>query len=283
MIRSYDDIVLPLDGYRGSMSEQAIAATAREELTARCMEALGYEGYPVSDLTYLTLEPLHGNTFGIVSEAQARETGFTPAWIREAELGGELNLERFDGWPGGVALSGGTGGGPTGIGVAPATSGSDGVPEGGCYEEGRRNLYALADAEPPELAWFDLLEGKAFAAATQDPRMTQVTKAFSLCIQKRGYDYDEPLDAEDDDRWYVPAGEELTPAVRDAALAVVGCKHESRYTDTLVAITAELQQETIEENAEQLTYFSEARERIMTAIREQGLGTLGGREGGTPP
>jgi hypothetical protein len=282
-IRSYDDIVLPLDSYRGSKTDRVIMETAREELTAECMESLGYSGYPVSDLRAQALVPTHGNTFGIVSEEDARTHGFAPSWAAALEQESAETVERFAEWPGGAELSGTTPQGSSPVSQSPMASTPGGIPPGGCLEEGRRKLFALGGGEPPEQFWFDMLEGKAFVAATEDPRMVPVTEAFARCIRARGYDFDDPASMADDDRYYVPPGEEFTAAARDAALAAVACKHESRYTDTLVALTAAFQEDVIEENAEALTRYREVRDEIMAAIREQGLGTLGGREGGTPP
>lgn len=288
VVRSYDDIVLPIDHYQGTKREGVMVETAFEELIAECMTERGFAGYPVRDLTAHTFMPRHGNEFGLVSESDAAEFGFTPTWSAALEAESVADIERFEGWYGGevdLALHG----------TMPKLEPSDGAASGddlegedgglepdlrsnGCRAAGHRMLYDLAGTEPLDRWWVDLHQGRTINAAFQDARMQPVKEAWSSCMRGRGYDYLDRSDAGGDGRWLVDE-----QAGKDAAVASVQCTHESRYVDTWVALTTAYQQRVIEDNAERFANERAGRDALLKAIRSRGLGNIGGREGGPPP
>jgi hypothetical protein len=285
-VRSQADIVLPIDHYQGTKREGVMVETAFEELIAECMAERGFAGYPVRDLTAHTLMPRHDNQFGLVSESEAAEFGFTPPWAAALEAESAADSERFAGWSGGdidIALNGSA---PKPAGPGDATTDGDGEQAGlepdlqsdGCRSAGHRELYDLAGTDPLDRWWADQHQGRTVAAAFEDPRMLPVKEAWSACMKERGYDYLDRSDAGGDERWLVDP-----EAEKAAAVASVQCTHESRYVDTWVALATAYQEQVIEENAERFAAERAGRDALLTAIRSRGLGTIGGRDGGPPP
>ena len=151
-IRHESDIVLPLDHYLRSQHERAVLATATSELTARCMERLGFTGYPVESFEADEAVPRHGNTYYVLDDAIARESAYAPSFmpilLRASD---ELvrSHQRFSSPEARGAFNGTEGSGPAGL---KGTTKPSGTPAGGCSAEGRRELYALVgEPEPPEI------------------------------------------------------------------------------------------------------------------------------------
>ena len=278
-IRSQADLVLPLDHYLPSPRERAVLATARSELTARCMEELGFTGYPVDSYAAQTQVPLHGNDFGVFDETNARTYGFgasfeTALLAQSADL--ETRFAKWDSADARAARGGAVSSDPNaavGKGAAPTVAG---VPAGGCEAEGPRRLYAFIGATaPPDLGWIDTLQGNAFAQAAQDERLRPVTEGWSRCMKDQGYDYATPSDANNDPRWIEPSGVEESKRV---AVADVRCKWSSGYIDTYVGLVAAYEQRLVEKNAERLQDALDTRKKLLSAVAAQGLGRI--REAG---
>jgi len=280
-IRADDDIRLPLDHYLGPQRDRLALATAHEELVSACMAEQGFHGYPVTDWSHRLDLPDHAfSGFPLVDLAGAREHGLADAWAAGFEEAENAAVgEAFAGWDGPDVRAALNGAEAPDSGEAQDITGDDPVAEaGGCRGEAKSRLYDLAERDPLDGMWLDTLAGRTIAEATEDPRLAAPRRAWSACMEERGYPYVDTFEPAEDPRWQTdPEGE------RRVAVAQVECTHESRYVDTWVALAAAYQERAIEQNAERLQVYRDARQAVLAAVRAEGLGNVGGRSGGPSP
>ena len=272
-IRAQADFVTPLDHYMPTPRQRAVIATAKSELTARCMEKMGFTGYPVDSYAAQAEIPLHGNTFGVFDEDIARRHGYTPSF-NDALMAQNTDIElRFAEWSSPAiseALNGRAR--PRSLPSAGEAPVPEEVPVGGCEGAAAKELYGYVGASPPTtlVNWIETLQMQAGGRAMNDPRMKAPTEAWSRCMKDRGYDFATPTDSNN------TLGGEQTDhdtAVK-GALADVRCKWSSGFIDTQVALVAAYENQVIEKNAERLQTSLDERKRLLAAIAQRGLGRI---------
>lgn len=224
---------LPLDGYQPSPAARRTINEASAVLLVRCMRRFGFEvprprptGPPPS---------ANGSRYGLVDEEQARRHGYHPP--------PKAGAGRPGGPPSEPELS------PAAEAVAEGTGQRvPGLPAGGCLGEARRKL-AEGGPTPADPSLVDRLSLESYTRSEQDSRTRRVFGAWSGCMRRAGYDYVDPMKANDD-----PAFRTARPSAREIAIATadVRCKRETNVVGTWATVETAYQQRAIDRHAEQL-------------------------------
>lgn len=141
------------------------------------------------------------------------------------------------------------------------------IPEGGCDGAAQRTLNdgAAPVADP---MFGQALVIRANDLAEQDSRMVAAFSAWSECMARSGYDYDDPWEANNDPAFDGPGA---TRAEISVATADVACKEEVDLVDTWAAVEVAYQERLIEENSvvlAELLELLEVRRRHAAEIVE---------------
>lgn len=146
-------------------------------------------------------------------------------------------------------------------GRGPATVNGRKVPDQGCSGEARETLAKRAAPSRDQNLALSLMD-ESFYVSQRDPRVRKVISGWSACMQRSGYDYNDPLDAAGDTRF----GTGKTRLERDVALADIDCKEAVNLTGIWFAVESEYQQGQLAENRAQLEDASRAgRARVVAA------------------
>jgi hypothetical protein len=130
------------------------------------------------------------------------------------------------------------------------------IPAGGCDGESQRKLNGTEDptkiagidpAIPPEqgIQW---LEQQAADRARTDDRFREVVDQWSRCMNRRGYRYASPDEAQSDPRWNGPQeSESVQPAPDEMATAIADrtCRAETNMSGMLKYLVSEQENEII--------------------------------------
>ncbi|QFQ94959.1 hypothetical protein F9278_00695 [Streptomyces phaeolivaceus] len=137
------------------------------------------------------------------------------------------------------------------------------VPKGGC--QGEANRATLGE---DGTATFMKLPNERVAIRARvdaDERVRDVFAEWSTCMDKSGYDYDDPMQANDDDRWKTPApagGAEIQVAKAD-----VDCKRRTNVVGVWWAVQAAYEKQYIEKNAERM---ADVKHTVDAVLRNSG-------------
>jgi hypothetical protein len=130
------------------------------------------------------------------------------------------------------------------------------IPEAGCHGAAERTLDE--GAEPVADPMFgQALVNRASNLAEQDSRVVAAFDAWSECMARSGYDYDDPWEANDDPAFDGPEANQHEISV---ATADVACKEEVDLVDTWAAVEMAYQERLIEENSVALAALLESLE-----------------------
>lgn len=248
------EISLPLDAFGMSPTEYASFEAARDRLAQQCMQAQGFDfdliNRVASDVTR------HNRRYGLIDGEHARTYGYQPAPqdadAERARMALELSIDEVEA----RALTGVEGG-----------NGSD----GGCLGEA---LRALGAAEiQADISFVDGLGVESWERSKADGRVGQAFDAWSACMASRGFDYRDPIDANNDSEWALPDGQQATallagdPQVR-AASADVECNRQANVAGVWLAVETAYQEELIDENRERLEGVRSRKEGILRRVGE---------------
>jgi len=142
------------------------------------------------------------------------------------------------------------------------------IPEGGCHGAAQRTLDdgAAPVANP---MFGQALRNQASNLAEQDSRVVAAFSAWSECMARSGYDYDDPWEANDDPAFNGPEATQMEISV---AAADVACKEEVDLVDTWAAVEVAYQERLIEENSvalAELLELLEVRRRNAAEVVER--------------
>lgn len=246
-------IALPVDAYVQSRRERARVEEAERLLVEQCMRRFGFSfDLPSVDRDPADLEngdkPNYSGLYGLLDESQAATNGYhahVGPQPRPAELDGnvtQLSEEQLSGEEEADSLRVGMGY-PSG-----GTFRGQQIPNGGCSGEARRAVAAGAPAFDPLIN--EAIMADAWPAAESDSRSVAAAAAWSACMAGEGYDYRDPMEANDDSRWYRsdwPTETEIAVAVAD-----VRCKKTTNYVGIRMAVDSAYQLRAMAQRAHDL-------------------------------
>ena len=238
------ELVLPLDAYLYSPGQYLSVQRAAWQLTRECVERFGDE-YTVSEPTVEggVLEPfLFGNQrrYGLFDAESAAEHGYHVA--EELFQGGGKG-----GWSPSqaelVLVRGSSGS------SKPTDQTGQLLPDGGCGAEADRILDSGGPG-PDQAADFGLpgsLATESHERSESDSRVRDVVDQWSECMERRGYDYGNVWEP-NNQNWPEPVGEEeIAVATSDVA-----CKQEVNLLGVWLAVETAYQKGAIQEHATEL-------------------------------
>jgi hypothetical protein len=227
---------LPLDPYRGDPATHRAISQARALVFVRCMRRFGFE-LRRPQITG-PVPSANGQRYGLLDEAQARVHGYHPPPAGDQE-GRSTEPELSS--PAAVAVADGTG------------RRVPGLPEDGCTGEARRRLEqggpVLDDPVFDDPGLVDRLSLGLYARSERDGRVRRVFGAWSACMRRAGYDYLDPMKANDDP---VFRTERPSPTEIATATADVRCKHQTNVAGVWATVETAYQQRAVGRYAEQL-------------------------------
>lgn len=248
------EISLPLDAFGMSPTEYAAFEAARDRLARQCMQAQGFGFHLIDRLA--SDSSRHNRRYGLIDAEHARTYGYQPAPedadAEQARMELELSIDDAEA----RALTG------------EASGGED---AGGCLGEALRALDA--DDFQADLSFVDGLGIESWERSKSDGRVEEAFEAWSACMAERGFNYRDPIEANNDPRWAPPDGQqpralpEGDPQVR-AATADVECNREVNLAGVWLAVETAYQEELIEEHGERLDGVRERRGQILRRVGE---------------
>jgi hypothetical protein len=148
-----------------------------------------------------------------------------------------------------------------------------GVPDGGCSGKARRQ--AKVDQLNNDMMAVQKLFWEGSAATRKDPRIVELDRRWSSCMEKLGIRYPDPLAAVGDPKWrkektagrgpspYFPApsGREIRTAEAD-----VRCKAGTDYIKTRSDVESEYQRELIRKHTKMLAAVQERRKNMVNNL-----------------
>ncbi|WP_405009901.1 hypothetical protein [Kitasatospora sp. NBC_01539] len=155
--------------------------------------------------------------------------------------------------------------GATRAGVPQSTS-PDGrpIPPGGCYGDAEARLDGGPRPES-DIAAAAAIDKESFKRSLADPAVVSSFHAWSTCMERHGYRYQDPM-ASVGDRAFDTA--EPTEREKTVALADMDCKTDTGLLKTWSAVEAETQTRMIEENSQALNRLSSFQKRKIGLARE---------------
>ncbi|MEU2454949.1 hypothetical protein ABZ605_33280 [Streptomyces sp. NPDC012765] len=233
-----DSWTLPVQAYLPDEKQKQLVFDAREALLVKCMARYGFTYKPAPPMPKFGPKSMTDLRYGIHDEATASRYGYKPpvdlAAIREQERAA------IDGTVLGAdeeAVM--TGQGAAGSAVAD-------LPPGGCAGEVARAITG-SDAEQSTLA--TELGNEAYVKSQQDPEVKRAFADWAACMKEKGFPYEKPMDAVDDQRF---ASEKPSEAEISTAAADLGCRDKSQVAQVWYAAEVGIQKSLIEQNSERL-------------------------------
>ncbi|MCX5144001.1 hypothetical protein [Streptomyces sp. NBC_00338] len=222
------DLALPVEAYIFSESEIAQLTRAMSSLAVTCMKEAGFVYRP--DDSQSPDIGVMDRRYGIANSHTAQAYGYhfpAPPVGRNSAVKALSEAAR-------VTLSG--------------ESLADGTldPEGGCIGKAKKRLAGGADAfGPDEVA--RTLNMSSYARSEKDPRVLAAFRTWSSCMTAKGYRYDSPMDAIDDQAF---AGKKADQKEISTARADVECKKKTGLVRAWFDVESELQRTEIEKDPE---------------------------------
>ncbi|KAB1943421.1 hypothetical protein F8271_10020 [Micromonospora sp. ALFpr18c] len=226
-------LTLPLDTYLPTREQASALLNAENRLKLGCLRRFGFElsvpeGRPRS-------MAMNERRYGITSVEDAATYGYRlpPKYVVEREKEPEISA---------AASSVLTGKGQNSYQGQP-------VPDGGCTGEARRKLTE-GEAAKADANLAQNLKAEALNRARNDSRMVATFVKWKACMGQEGYDYSDPLDANDDVQF--ASGEAASAAEIAVATADVGCKKKTNLVNIWAALDGAYQSRAIEQHGEAL-------------------------------
>ncbi|MER7733750.1 hypothetical protein ABTX80_22940 [Streptomyces erythrochromogenes] len=229
---------LPVQAYLPDEKQKQLVFDAREALLVKCMARYGFSYKPAPPLPKFGPKSMTDLRYGIHDEATVSRYGYKPpvdlAAIREQERAA------VDG----TVLSADEEAVMTGQGAAGSVAAD--LPAGGCGGEVVREITG-SDAGQSMLA--TELGNEAYIKAQQEPEVKQAFADWASCMKEKGFPYEKPMDAVDDQRF---ASEKPSEAELSTAGADLACRAKSRVAEVWYAAEVTIQKSLIEQNSERL-------------------------------
>jgi hypothetical protein len=259
---------LPLTAYALSNQDLATIRNASNVLIQRCMESKGFT-YPVT-VTPAGAPPPVSEPYGLVSAADAASYGYSQpgsAGTGSASTGSGpaagsklpnlTELEQKHGQAYIAALFG-------------TTSGETGTTSANACINANKALFSHGPQASSDLNLVGELTTQSEQLTESDKRVSQVERAWSLCMKSDGFDFATPMAAAAAAWPATPDSTEIATAIAD-----VRCKSKTNLPGVWLAVEAAYQRRLISSNESQL---AELRIELRAEI-DRAASLLRGRQG----
>lgn len=237
---------LPLEAYLLTDQEDAQIRRAMNSLTEQCMRKAGYTSWsPAPDLPKLGPKTLTDWRYGIHDADLSSKRGYHPDAAEQAAYDAAMEKTAVDG-----------------------TTGDTAKALSNCAQQSKQQVGG-GDKTYGELA--QSLANDAFLRSKQEPEVTTVFGQWSACMKESGYNYKQPLDASDDQRF---GGRDVTQLEIDTALADLKCRDRTKVAWIWYQAETRLQKDSGEKNAQALR---SARTDLDAAVKHAAAVLAGGQ------
>ncbi|MFI5803388.1 hypothetical protein [Streptomyces sp. NPDC051561] len=245
VVTSTKDLRLPLDAYRMTRDERNLALRAQVAELNKCLKRFGYDldlRAPSSQNSMSSNERI----YGVTDLSEVRVSGYRiPSHkTRERPASPKLSPEVQ------TIIKG------QGQTQANGTA----IPRGGCDAESKRSL-SRGGPMVEDLDRAGMIAAEESQKAKGDPRLKEAFGAWSECMRKKGYSYNEPMDANDDPAFSV--GKSASPKEIRTAVSDVECKKSVNLLGVWTAVDTAYQKIAIEQHAEELKEVQKAIQVIL--------------------
>lgn len=234
---------LPFDDYGIGARDMAKLSHAAEVLTERCMlgKHLGWATlppYPVQDAN-------HRRRYGVIEEEVARRIGYHMADDPVVVENNRREALRNKG----LSAS-----------QSAAAYGPDG--NSGCVKEAWIRIGRYNDSSDKAFVW--RLSGESLEFAKNHADVKPLLRRWSLCMNSRGFRYDDPWASAGDARWW-KSGRSTRDEIA-AAVADVQCKKETRLVSALARVETAFQKDMLEKHGERFAVIKDHYRRWMDDV-----------------
>ncbi|MFE1895726.1 hypothetical protein [Streptomyces yangpuensis] len=273
---------LPIEQYLPTPAEFAKLNQAGARLQQKCMQDLGFASFQAPEQAPADPRETFTNLrYGTVDAAQAARSGYKPefAAARTAGAGGDASAAAAAGparsgavepvlsdgeWLAMTGTTKDTGDTAQARRTPPTQVQGKDIPPGGCIAESTRTLTGGGEQLYADLA--QDINGRSFKESLGDARVTKVFAAWSACMKGKGYDYKDPMQANDDPRFAAPT---VSPQEIAVATADVACKNETKLVDVWHAAEARIQQRMIDAAAKDMNAVRKAKQTALANARSE--------------
>ncbi|MCJ0868336.1 hypothetical protein [Streptomyces sp. AP-93] len=251
---------LPIEQYLPTPAEFARMSQASARIQQQCMRDFGFSGFTLPEPGLADpRETLSELRYGTVNAAEAARSGYKPESVnKKGTAAGSAEPELSDDqW---LVMTGTTKavGDSASAMAAPQNFGAKAIPEGGCIGQAIRTLTDGSDNLYADLA--QDINGQSFRQSQQDPRVTSVFAKWSECMKGKGFDYKDPMQANDDPMF---SGSAITPEEIATASADVACKADTNLVGIWHTADAEIQQKLIDQHASKMAPIRTAKQAAL--------------------
>ncbi|WP_409470227.1 hypothetical protein [Streptomyces sp. HC307] len=225
-ITSAEQLSFPLDAYELTPAQSRQLELAQDQLVVKCMTAQGFQ-WAAPERPPVTEANRHGRRYGILDEAEARQTGYHGA--PQTDRGAKGREEGQD------------------------SSETAQKAAGECVLKARAQLNgkkSMDKADTTSDTYVEQLIVQDAERAEQDPQVRKAFAKWSDCMSKAGHDYDDPWASNNDPEW--GKSETATDSERRVAAADAACKISTNLAGVWLAVETAYQERTLETNAEAL-------------------------------
>lgn len=253
------EIALPVDPYTQSMKDFARVERAVRQVVTQCMRRFGFSfDVPLNERNPAALKngngdkPNYSRLYGLLDESAAATYGYHPAEsLSPEEYDDKLPEPGEEDSPDYLNVVMGYPDGGTYRGQE--------IPDGGCFGEARRTL--AAGGQPFDPLINEAIMAEAAPAASADSRGSAAAASWSACMAEAGYDFRDPMEANDDDRWW--RSEQPTEAETAVAVTDVRCKKTTNYVGIRMAVDSAYQLRVMAKRAQDLKAAREGHQRQL--------------------
>jgi hypothetical protein len=223
---------LPLDPYRLGLQNLGDVPKADDILLARCIHRFGYDIPP--PVEHQAPAGGLGDRYGVTDEQQAQSRGYHGPANLAAPAAGVVFSPVVD------AIATGRG---------QSSYNGQAVPNGGCLGEAQRKLQEGAPAAS-DASLGESLSLESYDLSQRDSRVLKVFMDWSSCMNRSGYSYANPRNANNDPMFAAndPSPQEIAVAVAD-----LRCKKETNLVNVWATVETAYQSRLIEQNAAALS------------------------------
>lgn len=186
---------LPIEAYMATPQQEKSVFNAHADLMESCMHAAGYSDWkPAPPLPVMGGKTLVDWRYGIHDAELAAKNGYHPDAIEVAAYNTAMSEGAVD------------------------KSGAPDSTVDSCSDTAAKNVPASAVSQAAQK-----IGGDSYKSSLKDPSVVAVFAKWSSCMKAKGYDYKDPMAANDDPRF----GEEsvITDLEKATASADVDCKN----------------------------------------------------------
>ncbi|NKQ25165.1 hypothetical protein [Streptomyces galbus] len=206
---------LPIESYMPTMQQARLVSSTRDELIDQCMDDSGYPQWqPAPDLPSLGGTTLTDWRYGIHDAGLASTRGYHPDAGQQKAYDDAMEAGAVD--------------------------------ESGAPDSAVRSCTAKIDGQVPPAQPADIVQrvsGEAFTESEKDPTVVAAFAKWSACMKAKGYDYDKPMDANEDPRFTDPG--QVTATEIATAKADIACRDQYNVTRTWFDAESRIQRDKI--------------------------------------